>query len=169
MIIPSLTITPTKEQTQRSLWPKIQNDAETWGRFLNSSGGQLEFSKNSYSLMNWTFQNNGKPQLSTEHEPPANNVRLKDAHGEGSQLKRKQTNKGVKMLGVIKTCSMNDSKEFNYLLAHTKTYAKASIVCPLKPHEIWIGYRTIYNACISYPLSSTYFLGSLFCSDVGKS
>ena len=80
---------------------------------------------------------------------------LKDASGEETQLKRKPTNEGVEMLGVIKACTMNDSKEFEYLLSHTKTYAKASIVCPLKPHEIWIGYQTIFNACISYPLSMT--------------
>lgn len=59
------------------------------------------------------------------------------------------------MLRVIKACTLNDSKEFDYLLMHTKTYAKALIVCPLKPHEIGIRYRMIYNACVSYPLSMT--------------
>ena len=144
-----------KEAEPEELMYQIQNDTEMWGRLLSSSGRQLEFSKSSYSLMNWKFNNNGRPYLTKEQDLPINQVLIKDYQGEGSQLKRTTTNEGVKILGVIKAITMNDSEEFDYLLAHTKTYSKASIVCPLKPHEIWIGYQMIYSAFIRYPLSMT--------------
>ena len=113
-----------KDAEPEELMFQIQNDTETWGRLLSSSGGQLEFSKSSYSLMNWNFNNNGRPYLTKEQDLPINQVLIKDSQGEGSQLKRSTTNKGVKMLGVIKAITMNDSEEFDYLLAHTKHIQK---------------------------------------------
>lgn len=55
-----------KEADLEELMFQIQNDTKTWGRLLESTGGQQEYSKSSYSLMNWAFHNNGKPHLTTE-------------------------------------------------------------------------------------------------------
>lgn len=41
-----------KETNPEEFMVQIQNDAETWGRLLSSIGGQLEFSKSLYSLIN---------------------------------------------------------------------------------------------------------------------
>lgn len=41
-----------KEADPEELMNQIQNDAETWGILLSSTGRQLEFSKSTDSLMN---------------------------------------------------------------------------------------------------------------------
>lgn len=113
-----------KDVDPEKLMSQIQRNAETCGRLLCSTGGQLEFSKSTYSLMNWDFYRDGKPHLVKEQELPLNYVQLQNAQGEGTQLRRKPTNKGVKMLGVTKSCTLNDNEEFD-LLSHTKNIHKS--------------------------------------------
>eukprot|EP00957_Ditylum_brightwellii_P104026 7925483-Ditylum_brightwellii.AAC.2 len=58
------------------------------------------------------------------------------------------------MLG-IKAVNLDDADEFQLLLDKTRMYIKATAAYPLKPHEVWLGYQTVYKPCLQYPLSTT--------------
>eukprot|EP00957_Ditylum_brightwellii_P119238 9096296-Ditylum_brightwellii.AAC.1 len=59
--------------------------------------------------------------------------------------------------GCHQTATLDKSEELDYLLNKTTTYNKVTSVCLLHPHEMWLGYMTVYKPCIMYPPSTTSF------------
>eukprot|EP00978_Attheya_sp_CCMP212_P010292 scaffold24832_cov55-Attheya_sp.AAC.1 len=59
------------------------------------------------------------------------------------------------MLGVRKAGDLKESEELKHLLEKTVKFTSSVVACPVKPHEIWEAYNTIYLASIMYPLAST--------------
>eukprot|EP00978_Attheya_sp_CCMP212_P015193 scaffold39147_cov55-Attheya_sp.AAC.6 len=59
------------------------------------------------------------------------------------------------MLGVRKARSLQDTTEYNHPHKKTKKFICAIIACPVRPHEIWEAYNTMYLPSITYPLAST--------------
>lgn len=75
---------------------------------------------------------------------PTNNVKLKDSKGGSTRLKCVAAGKGVKMLDVINTVSLDETEEFHYFMDRTKIYVKGTTSFPIRSHGICIEYRIIY-------------------------
>eukprot|EP00957_Ditylum_brightwellii_P023072 1740285-Ditylum_brightwellii.AAC.1 len=82
-----------------------------------NASGLLEFLKSSYFLMIWKFTEDGEPYIVDEADLPENKVRLIDASGNAMKLKRFAPNKGIKMLGLHKAATLQESTEFAYIQA----------------------------------------------------
>eukprot|EP00978_Attheya_sp_CCMP212_P008865 scaffold20824_cov34-Attheya_sp.AAC.2 len=61
------------------------------------------------------------------------------------------------MLGVRKAGDLKESEELKHLLEKTVKFTSSVVACPVKPHEIWEAYNTIYLTSIMYHLASTSF------------
>ena len=70
------------------------------------------------------FKKTGEPSIKQNNEIPANRVKVEDTKGRRTTLERVDTNKNVKMLGVIKTSSLYDKEEYKYLLENKKITQK---------------------------------------------
>eukprot|EP00957_Ditylum_brightwellii_P175448 13356779-Ditylum_brightwellii.AAC.1 len=118
---------------------KIQYDAELWGRLLWATGGLLEFLESSYLIVIWTFTAEGQPTITTSL--PENTVRLTDAQGSTTKLKRVAPDEGIKMLRVRKAASPQENTEKAHLHIKTGRYLKAISACTLQAHEVWVSYQ----------------------------
>eukprot|EP00957_Ditylum_brightwellii_P057872 4388105-Ditylum_brightwellii.AAC.1 len=78
-----------------------------------------------------------------------------DAHGNTTNLTQVTEHKGIKMLGVIKAAILDEIDKFKHLMDCTTSYMCITRACPLELHEVWLGYKTVYLACVQYPLSTT--------------
>eukprot|EP00957_Ditylum_brightwellii_P069803 5300567-Ditylum_brightwellii.AAC.1 len=54
------------DESATNLMQQVKHDTECWGRLLWITGGLLEFLKNSYFIVVWTFTTEGKPEISSE-------------------------------------------------------------------------------------------------------
>ena len=73
-------------------------------------------------------------------------------------IKRIPQDTSLVMLGVKKAGDLNERDELKHLLAKTEKFTKSVVACPIRVHEIWTAYNTIYLASVTYPLASTSFL-----------
>lgn len=105
----------------------------------------------------WGFKSLGESYIKKESELPENKVKLIDTRRSSSILKRVEASKGIKMLEIIKTSTLDKSERTPISTGKTITFIRAINTYPVKPHKIWIGYNTIIRPCIEYPLSTTSF------------
>eukprot|EP00957_Ditylum_brightwellii_P109862 8379675-Ditylum_brightwellii.AAC.2 len=133
----------------------MQHNTELWGRLLWTTGGLLKFSKSVYFMIIWAFETSGCPYINPEHQLPANTVQVSDAHGSTTTLYHITKQDDIKMLGVKKQAALEEIKEYGLLLDRSITYVDAICTCPLKPHEAWLSYKTVYLLAILYLLSTT--------------
>eukprot|EP00957_Ditylum_brightwellii_P105384 8033679-Ditylum_brightwellii.AAC.1 len=96
-----------------TLMTQIQHDAELWGCLLWIAGRLLEFLKSSYFIVIWVFKSDGKPVIETSLPP--NTVKLTDAQGSTTKLKRVQPSDGIEMLGVWKAAILQETSEKAHL------------------------------------------------------
>eukprot|EP00978_Attheya_sp_CCMP212_P011651 scaffold28851_cov56-Attheya_sp.AAC.6 len=74
--------------------------------------------------------------------------------GQPATIKHIPQNKGNKIVGVLKAGDLKERAEFKHLLNKTLKFTCSIVACPVRPHEIWKAYNTIYLASIMYPLAS---------------
>eukprot|EP00957_Ditylum_brightwellii_P114600 8738777-Ditylum_brightwellii.AAC.1 len=127
---------PQGDVTPHTLMTNIQHNAETWSRLLWVSGGFLEFLKSTYFLLIWAFAASGQPMIIPKEDLPTNVVQLTDANSNSTVLHRVSASKGIKMLGIYKAVTLNETKELDYLLNKAATYTSAACTCPLQVHEL---------------------------------
>eukprot|EP00957_Ditylum_brightwellii_P058096 4405903-Ditylum_brightwellii.AAC.2 len=96
-----------------TLMTQIQHDAELWGCLLWIMGGLLEFLKSSYFIVIWVFKSDGKPMIETSLPPST--IKLTDAQGSTTKLKRVQPSNGIEMLGIQKAATLQETLEKAYL------------------------------------------------------
>eukprot|EP00957_Ditylum_brightwellii_P126213 9622190-Ditylum_brightwellii.AAC.1 len=120
---------------------QIQKDAELWGPLLWITGGLLEFIKSSYFIAVWIFSAEGHPSITTSLPP--NIMHLTDAQESTSKLRRVSPTDGIKILGIRKAATLQETTERKLLHQKTGQYVKALSACPLQPHELGLSYKTI--------------------------
>eukprot|EP00957_Ditylum_brightwellii_P089189 6792198-Ditylum_brightwellii.AAC.1 len=103
------------------------------------------------------FTSAGAPSITKEEDLPPNQVKLQDTHGNITPLQQVSPYNSIKMLGVHKAATLDDTIEFNNLHNTLKVFTCALSACPLQQHEVWLSYTTIYLPSIMYPLSTTSF------------
>eukprot|EP00957_Ditylum_brightwellii_P203386 15334399-Ditylum_brightwellii.AAC.1 len=81
-----------------------------------------------------------------EEDLPTNVVKLADANRNSAVLHQVSSSKGIKMLGIYKAFTLDETEELDYLLNKAATYISASCTCPLQAHELWLGYITVEKA-----------------------
>eukprot|EP00957_Ditylum_brightwellii_P105054 8007248-Ditylum_brightwellii.AAC.1 len=145
-------------KTAINLMNQVQHDAGIWGRILWVAGGLLEFLKSSYFLLIWDFNEDGAPFIVDETDLPANTIKLVDAAGHSTNLKRFSPNKGIKMLGSHKAATLQDNAEFDYILEKAEQFLCALLPCYLQQHDVWTASMTIYHPSITYSLCSISFI-----------
>ena len=79
------------------------------GRLLWVTGGLFEFLKSSYFIVIWKFSADGKPSINLDLPP--NKVRLTNAQGSSTKLKRASPTNGIEMLGVQKAATLKETLE----------------------------------------------------------
>jgi hypothetical protein len=57
---------PQQDATMQSILEKVQHDTQLWNDILFVSGGQLELSKCSFHFLQFDFDPDGTPQISTK-------------------------------------------------------------------------------------------------------
>eukprot|EP00957_Ditylum_brightwellii_P208734 15358719-Ditylum_brightwellii.AAC.1 len=93
----------------------------------------------------YDFEPSRRPCIVPESKLPTNTVRVTDAHGNTTLLTRVSTMKVIRMLGIYKAATLDETAEFDYLMDCTMTYVQATSAYPLKPHKAWIGYKPCTN------------------------
>eukprot|EP00957_Ditylum_brightwellii_P145029 11045274-Ditylum_brightwellii.AAC.1 len=86
-----------------------------------------------------------------EEDLLTNVVWLTNASGNSAVLRQVSASKGIKMLGIYKAATLDETDKLDYLLNKTATYTSTACACPLQVHELWLGYTTVYKPCIAYP------------------
>eukprot|EP00957_Ditylum_brightwellii_P068377 5190977-Ditylum_brightwellii.AAC.1 len=126
-------------------------------RYLWVSGGLLETNKTKYVLTIWKFGPNGRPVLLAEEKLPVNNIDIVDVLEHTMRMERVPVEKGVRMLGVRQAGSLQMNSKFDIQLAKTVKVSLAIVACPLKRHEVFLGYRTVYIPSLTYGFAATSF------------
>eukprot|EP00957_Ditylum_brightwellii_P000793 62755-Ditylum_brightwellii.AAC.2 len=73
-----------------------------------------------------------------EEDLPTNVVQLTDANGNSAVLRQVSASKGIKMLGIYKAATLDETEELDYLHNKTATYTSVACACPLQAHELWL-------------------------------
>jgi hypothetical protein len=152
----SLTVNDNDPQmSAEAIMEKTQNDISSWNKFLWILGGLLELTKTKYYMLIWQFTERGKPYLCPMENLPTNTVTVLDQEGQPATIERIPHDKGIRMLGVRKAGNLTESDEFKHLFEKTAKFTSSVIACPVKAHEIWEAYNTIYIPSVTYPLATT--------------
>eukprot|EP00957_Ditylum_brightwellii_P093074 7086746-Ditylum_brightwellii.AAC.1 len=62
------------DTSAKELMSIVTHNLLLWDRYIWITGGLVEWLKTEYSLMVWTFESTGAPQLTQEHKLPPNTV-----------------------------------------------------------------------------------------------
>eukprot|EP00957_Ditylum_brightwellii_P028033 2116388-Ditylum_brightwellii.AAC.1 len=112
------------------LMQQIKHDSELWGCLVWTTGGLLKFRKSTYFLVIWMFTSAGAPSITKEDDLPQNQVKLQDTNGNVTSLQQVSSYNSMKMLGVHKAATLDDTIEFNNLHNALKVFTCALSACP---------------------------------------
>jgi hypothetical protein len=152
-----------------ALMRMIKHDIARWSKILWTSGGSINGIKSFYSMLIWTFDDNGIAELAKNEQLPKNTVQIPNLSNpkETYTIKRKCVSEASKTLGVCKTADLSQTGELINLKKKANRFARALISCPLSHMHAWFAYWTVCIPGITYS-SSTTSLTVDQCSQVKK-
>eukprot|EP00957_Ditylum_brightwellii_P033748 2557520-Ditylum_brightwellii.AAC.2 len=111
---------------------RLKYNSELWGGLAWTTGGLLEFRKSTYFLAIWIFTSAGAPSITKEEDLPQNHVKLQDANSNVTPLRQVSPYNSIKMLGVHKAATLDNTIEFNNLHDKLKVFTCTLSACPLQ-------------------------------------
>jgi hypothetical protein len=152
-----------------ALMQMIKHDISRWSKILWTSGGAINGIKSFYSMLIWTFDDNGIAQLAKNDQLPKNTVNIPNLSNpkETYTIKRKCVLEASKTLGVFKAADLSQTGELTNLKKKANRFARALLSCPLSHMHVWLAYWTVCIPGITYS-SSTTSLTEEQCSQVEK-
>lgn len=134
------------------------NTAQRWERLLYATGGALNLMKCFWYGVQWHFTDSGVPKMMRiKDDDPGieltcgSNLQIKHS------IKRIETTKGMRTLGVRLAPNGNDQDEFNYRMEEATTMRDRLKVAPLNREHVGVGFRNIWKMKLLYPVGATCF------------
>eukprot|EP00957_Ditylum_brightwellii_P147856 11259159-Ditylum_brightwellii.AAC.1 len=102
----------------KELMPIVMHDLSLWVCYIWITGGLIEWLKTEYSLMVWTSESTGAPQLTPEHKLPPNTVVIQQPDYTTTVKHIKETT-ASKMIGFHTALNQQNQSEWSYLKKKT--------------------------------------------------
>eukprot|EP00957_Ditylum_brightwellii_P008918 675341-Ditylum_brightwellii.AAC.1 len=134
---------------------QVHRDVAIWAKYLERTGELLEYTKTKYTMDIWKFKPDGTPIIKQDHKLPPNVINIKEKSGKITTIKKVYALKPLKMLGVHKSFTLDKVTEMKAISTKTKRFTRALVSCPLKKHEVWKIYNTVYIPSVKYFLGTT--------------
>ena len=133
----------------------IQQDLQNWSDLLHLSGGALEFSKTELFLLNWKFNSNGNPYLSSDetHTISLSSPMSNHCHS----ISTTSPHDFYKLLGFHLSPSLSMLKQYQVLHSKSHRIANAIAGSTVTRREAYLAYFAVFQPAISYVLVLTSF------------
>ena len=139
----------------KSLAQGMQQDAATWQKLLNISGGKLAVTKCLYYLGHWRWLKDGTPELTPASEI-GNLITLNDDSGPIT-IPHYDSSEAHLTLGVWKSLSGNLTKQHDHLMDKSHKWTKSMVAANLTRDEAFLSFTRIYIPSLRYGLGTCFF------------
>ena len=130
--------------------------AQHWEQLLYTSGGALALNKCFWYGITWEWIN-GIPQMQPISQAPAT-IQLTEGHGSSlNTITRKECWEGVRTLGVRLAPLGNFLDELDFRILQFRGLAQHIQSSPLSRFDAYLGYTTMIQRMLRYPLGATCF------------
>ena len=143
----------TQQPNLQTIVNQASQDSQLWHDLLASSNQALELSKCGYHAIEYTFQEDGTPELINK---PPTTLSVSDGNGSLLTIQQWESTDAAKYLGCYKTPA-NQKKQYEVLLKRCNDFATLVNGAGWSRAETVCIYRFIYKLSVGYPLSMTYF------------
>jgi hypothetical protein len=141
-------------KTASDLIEDVQQAFTTWDKLLHATGHFMELGKCACYLSIWKFQDDGYAYTMPPEEHQQM-IYVTDPQGRKQQIPQLQTNKALKLLGVMK-CPIGDQQdEVARLKSKSDNYARRINTNALTRSEAKLAYETFYIPALRYSLNIT--------------
>ena len=137
----------------------MRQTAQRWERLLFAMGGALNHKKCYWYGIQWTFTPTGHSKMMNEPGEDDPDILLTAGNdtNNATPIERVNTSIGKRTLGVRLAPDGNDRDELKYRQQQATKMQQKIAAAPLGREYIGIGFRTIWQAMIQYPLGATCF------------
>ena len=141
----------THGQTEVSpIQSQLQQLAQDWEHLITCSGGRLELSKCFYYLLQWTFQEHGRPRL---RNLPPSTISIKDTtDGRPYQIHHKPVDVPHRTLGAYISPNSNESQAIEAISTKARWFAQHTRITKLSAADIQMVCRIKYLPAMLYIL-----------------
>ena len=136
----------------------MQKVAQLWERLLFASGGALAIQKCFYYLVDWCWDHNGFPVLSsiiTSSDPQL--VMISGRSTSKHTIPRVENNIGRRTLGVRLSPDRSFEDEFSHCQQQAIKGIHSISIAPLSQEETYTAYCTMWRPSFEFPLPVTSF------------
>ena len=146
---------PQQPTSTPLLLKQLEKDAQRWNDLLFISGGKLELSKCSYHLLEFTFQPDGTPKITTTIHPP---ISIRDSVTQDLiQISALSSLTPHKTLGHWKAPAGNSRTQLLTIQHQTRTISHLIATAPIPRYGTKRAYHGKYVASLRYILPQCHF------------
>ena len=135
--------------TLETLLQQAATDSQLWHDMLQSSNQALELSKCGFHVMEYRFEDDGKPVLINKPEVPP--LQVQDSEGNMLEITQWENTKATKYLGCYE-CPANKKEQLEIITKKCKDFKRILQSSYLTSREAEISYWSIYRPSVTYPL-----------------
>jgi hypothetical protein len=133
----------------------LRHDAQTWERFLWTSGGLLNLGKCAFYILTLQFDDEGRATYIPKLAIP--DVHLTSGNQPGTpKVQKLNYNETHKYLGYSLSISMQMTQAFTSLYVTAHSYSSRILSSNLTRRDTWVAYFTVFVPSMGYTLSVSY-------------
>jgi hypothetical protein len=153
-----LWLTSTNPSSSLTLIPSMQKVAQLWERLLFACGGALAIQKCFYYLIDWHWDHNGFPVLSSNLASPGPQLVMTSGRSTSSTtIPQVETSIGMQTLGVRLSPDESFTDEFTHRQKQALKWVCNINTAPLTREETYTAYCTMWRPSFEFPLPVTSF------------
>jgi len=139
---------------------QLQHDTQEWEKLLATTGGKLELSKCFCYILQWKFDEEGKPTHTTKDKLEAMGVMIQVQEAGNvapTTIKHLDCATAYRTLGLHKNPMGNQDKQLQKLQENSARIAGAIATSSITRAQATTAWNSIYIPSVAYPLLATYF------------
>ena len=151
-----LWLTSTSPPSSLTLIPSMQKVAHLWEHLLFASGGALAIQKCFYYLIDWHWDHNGFPVLSSNLASQGPQLIMTSGRSTSStSIPRVESSIGMRTLGVRLSPDGSFTDEFTHRQKQALKWICNINTAPLTREETYTAYCTMWRPSFEFPLPVT--------------